>query len=414
MSRFLWLLFALVVFGCAKQASPEAAYYGGDGYGYGGGGYADDYDAGGVAMAESAPARMSAGGGGRSSKNAGGPPPPPPPAPPPGVMEAPADYPQPEPVEAQSEPTSPERMVHYEGYARIRVTKPEELLAQVEALALEIGGRVDQRYGTVITIRVPVAAFDGAWEKVIALGDVLDRSVRADDVTEQFLAVDLRVKTLRTTRDRLIELLALTKKEQEKLRLLQEITRVSEELDAFETQLRVLGELASMSSITVEAVPREQFVASARPEHDGFRWIAALSPFRRAVFDDDHRIALDAPAGLVALTKKGPFVAESADGAVLWTLRLPNDPEGTGDFWVAAVQDRLQEQFANANRRAVGSWSCVEFDQAGADEPYRWQVCLMPQGRHLWLAQAFLPGAEQVTRYGAGIDAALQTVGGGA
>ena len=40
---------------------------------------------------------------------------------------------------------------------------------------------------------------------------------------------------------------------------------------------------------------------------------AALSPFRRAVFDDDFRVRLPETDGLVTLTPKGPFVAESKD-----------------------------------------------------------------------------------------------------
>src|SRR4029079_788180 len=128
-----------------------------------------------------------------------------------------------------------------------------------------------------------------------------------DDVTEAFTAIDLRARTLRATQARLVELLGKAKEEEEKLRLLQELTRVSEELDAIETQLRTLSDLASMSRITVEAVAREAFTSGGgRPELDGFGWIRGLSPFNRSPGEDPHRVELPVPDGLVGLAPRGP------------------------------------------------------------------------------------------------------------
>lgn len=417
--RPLLCLALLVLVGCAKKsanyqsANAEAGYY--EDYGGGGGGYeldgvsiSDD-----VRMKESAPSRS--GGKGSSAPMAPPPPPPPPPGQPsPRPAPAPAPAPSPAPAPEPAAEQAPARMVHYDGYAQIRATKPADLIASVEAMATELGGRVDNLYGMAITIRVPVERFDEAWERTLAMGDVLSRSVRADDITDQFLAVDLRVRTLRTTRDRLVELLAKATEEEEKLALLAQITRVTEELDSFESQLRVLGDLAAMSQITVEAVPRERFAGNRGPEYDGFAWISQISPFRHAVFEDDKRIALVEPSGLVSLARKGPFVAESADGTVLWTFRIPNDPVGSGSFWVDAIEDRLGEQFTGFDKRAIGAWSCVDLDEAGADAPYRWQICVQPDGKHLNVAQTFYPSIEQVDRYGTRIEAALKGAGGDA
>lgn len=404
--RRVWVWWALLVLtSCAKQ-SPEAAapgYYGGD----------DSY-AGGVAM-DAPAAEMSyggEGGGGRMDKKSYdrapatstpsmpmAPPPPPPP---------------PESVVSETPAPAADRMVHYDGWTQLKVANPRETLDAVVAVAESVGGRTERLAGTTVSIRVPVLKFDEAWEKVLVLGDVIDRSVRADDVTDAFTAIDLRARTLRATQARLVELLAKAKEEEEKLRLLQELTRVGEELDAIESQLRTLSDLASMSRITVEAVAREAFTAGGgRPELDGFGWIGALSPFRRAVYEDPHRVELSVPEGLVGLTPRGPFVAESADGTVLWTMRVPNDPIGAGSFWIAAVEDRVADEFAAPARTRLGAWECLSVDEPGADEPYRWQICVKPVGKNLEVAQAWYPGPEQVAKYGPGIDQALTTGGGG-
>ena len=329
------------------------------------------------------------------------------PAPPPPPRTEPVESSVPESEPTQSAQQAPARMVHYDGHARMRVTNVDDLLKEIEEVAVESGGRVDRLYGNTITIRVPVGEFDATWKTLLDLGDVLSRSVRADDISAQFMAVDLRVKTLRTTLNRLIELLAKAVEEEEKLALLQQITRVTEQLDQFESQLRTLSDLAAMSRITIEAIPREQYASQRRGEYDGFYWVSQISPFRRAVFEDDHRIALPNTDGLVTLSTKGPFVAESPDGTVLWTQRMENDPKGGGAFWVAALADRLDGQFTGYDTSAIGSWSCLGLDEAGADEPYHWQICVQPDGKHLNVSQAFFPDPDQWARYGPRIAGAL-------
>lgn len=318
-----------------------------------------------------------------------------------------------EPAESP-DPPEPDRMVHYDGHARLRVTNPDETLDAVADLATAAGGRVERLAGRYVTVRVPVARFEEVLDQVLALGDVLDRSIRADDITEHYLAVDLRVRTLRATRDRLVDLLAKATEEEDKLALLREITRVTEELDAVEARLRTLADLASMSRITVQTVPREAFTARTGPELDGHEWIRELSPFDRSVHDRPGRVPLPVPAGLVMLDDEGPFIAESADGTVLWTLRVDNDPAGSADWWVTAIADRIGEEFANLDRRKVGSWACLALDEPGEDDPYRWDVCVRPAGRRLHVAQVFYPTPGHVERYAAGVDAALVTAGGGA
>jgi hypothetical protein len=145
-------------------------------------------------------------------------------------------------------------MVHYDGYAQLRVANPVDLLDEVVALAESVGGRTENLSGRQVSVRVPVAVFEDTFRKVLALGDVMHKTIRADDVTDQFLAVDLRVSNLKTTRARLVDLLAKATDENEKLRLLAEITRVTEELDAFQSQLRTLSDLAAMSRIDNDPV----------------------------------------------------------------------------------------------------------------------------------------------------------------
>ncbi|MEZ4240156.1 MAG: DUF4349 domain-containing protein [Myxococcota bacterium] len=395
---------------CAKKSEPEAYYgdYAQPTYGGYAGGDDDAYDAPApmAPMAESE--SYTRADKKRSAPSRGAPPPPPPPPPMQANQPAPPPDVPAEPVPAEQ---AEARMVHYEGWAALRVANPRDALDAVVAVADAVEGRVERVSGNTAVIRVPVARFDEAWQQVLALGDVQDRSVRADDVTEAFTATELRARTLREVQKRLVELLGKTTQEEEKLRLLAELTRTREELDVIESQLRTLSDLAAMSRISVSVTPREAFSQrGGRPGLDGFGWIAGLSPFRRDAADD-HRVSVDVPEGLVTLAPRGPLMAESADGTVLWTQRVDNDPVGTSTFWIDAVEDRLATEFAEPARRQVGAWECLTLQEPGADEAYRWDVCVQAVGRKLLVAQAYYPGPEQVERFAAPIEQALGGAG---
>jgi hypothetical protein len=413
--NFLWLwsaFFWLWAPGCAKSAKSEAAYYGyapapvsGAAGGYGAAAAYDDAEMSRPAARE----EMDYSRGDRKSAPMA---PPPPPPPPPATPGAPPPAEPAQPPASTLTPAPAARMVHYDGWMQLRVANPRETLESAVKLAEALGGRTERMAGTTVTLRVPVEKFDEGWKQLLALGDVASKSVRADDVTESFTALDLRADTLRATQRRLVALLAKAKDEQEKLQLLAELTRVRTELDALESQLRTLSDLASMSRITVEAIAREAFQAQGgRPSLAGFEWIASLSPFRRQWWEDDHRVDLPVPDGLVSLSSKGPFVAESADGTVIWTMRVPNDPVGSASFWLGAIQDRLASEFAEPQPSRIRAWECVSMQEPGAEDPYRWQICVQPNGNKLHVVQVFYPNHAQFERYGAAVEASLSAGG---
>lgn len=323
---------------------------------------------------------------------------------------APAQEAAPEPDDDQGTESAGPRMVHYNGFARLQATKTEELLEAVVKLAESMGGFVEQLTPDRVTVRVPVARFDEAFKATLALGEVLDKSITAEDVTDAFLAVDLRLETARGARDRLVALLASAKDENEKLRILAQIRRLSEEIDVMEGQLRTLAALASYSRITVAAVARPAF-ASQAPGQDpvGFAWIHHLSPFKRDVAYQGKLSRLDVPKGFVPLNVGKRFHAESADGAVIWTTKLDNEPLGDAGFWVSAIKERLGPEFAKTEVAAVGPYQVIRFESERND-PYRYLIGVRVDGDDLHLVEVYYPSPAHEERYK---DAVTGVIAGG-
>lgn len=336
------------------------------------------------------------------------PPPPPPPAPAGKAANTPTQptnaQPQGQQGQQQQEPAVARR-IFYSGSARLRVDRVEEQAEAIVALIKAEGGYVEQQSGNVLTLRVPVEKFRALFDQLLSRGEVLSKNLSAQDITDAYTAVDMRVTSLKAMRDRLIQLLAKADSEEEKLALVQEIQRVTEELDQLEAQLRTLASLSSFSRITLELVPHEPLAGG--PDADAssaFAWIFSLTPFNRSM-DGEGAVALDVPEGLVLLQKK-PWAAESADGARLWTTRLMNDPQGDAAFWIDAVKDRLARDFVKAETRTVGTWEVLRLESVSRPA-YAWHIGVRVEGKHLQLTEAYFPTLEQEQRYLKAVEAVL-------
>jgi hypothetical protein len=303
------------------------------------------------------------------------------------------------------------RMVHYQGFAQIKAGKTQEVVDGAIALATTAGGGLEQQYGNTVVLRVPVARFQEVFDAVLKLGDVVTKSIQAEDVTEAFTATELRLKTAQARRDRLVQLLAQSKDENEKLALVREIQAATEEIDRLDQQVRTLQRLADFSRITVQIDQRPALTwHGGAPESAAFAWIRALSPFSQDLAGK--KLALDVPAGFVALDVKKRFVAESAEGARIWTVRLPNDPVGDTPFWTRALQERIGSEFAAAEEKTVGAWRGLRLVDR-SETPYVWVVLVRAVGKDLDVVQIFYPSAGAEERHAPAVDAVL-TVGGAA
>lgn len=306
-----------------------------------------------------------------------------------------------------AEEAAPARMVHYEGWARLRVESLDAASDALVAMATQAGGRVETLTPTRLVLRVPVAAFRDRFDAMLATGEVLARTISAQDVTEAFQSVDLRLQSAKAAQARLQALLAKAKEEEEKIALLRELQRLAETIDRLEGQSRTLADLAAMSRITLELVPRQAVIGTGPvAESAAFAWIRALGPFRDDVLPRGRLLRVDIPEGMVALDLTRRTVAESADGARFRAARLANVPRGDGAFWLDALQRRLAPEFRSAETREVGGWKVLRLLDRGA-KPYVYVLAVRTDGGDLDLVEVYYPSEAHETRHGAAVQAVL-------
>jgi len=159
----------------------------------------------------------------------------------------------------------------------IRTVQLDVVVAEVDstsramqALAIEAGGYVAQVDAHLengvpharVSLRVPVDRLD---ETLVALRKLSVRVEReqqnVQDVTEQWVDLDARLRTLQATEQELLALLAESRKRGQKLQdimaVYRELTGIRSQIEQLEGQLKSLDQLAALSAIDVTLRPEE-------------------------------------------------------------------------------------------------------------------------------------------------------------
>jgi hypothetical protein len=111
----------------------------------------------------------------------------------------------------------------------------------------------DQRSATW-QVRVPVASFQKVLDHVSDLGVPENTSVDSEDVSEEFVDLDARLKNKRRLETELLELLDKRDGElKDVIAVKQELSSVREEIERMEGRLRFLRDQVSLSTITISA-----------------------------------------------------------------------------------------------------------------------------------------------------------------
>lgn len=205
---------------------------------------------------------------------------PPAPAPPPAQASSKAAAAPGKPADAKSAknagPSHRAAVVIFEGDMKMNADEeaiPKTIDAIID-IAEAAGGNLAARKDASVTIKVPSATFRETMTKIDALGGVTSRSVKADDVSEEFHDLEVRLANLKATRARLQEFLAKAGDIPNMLTVERELERVAQEVDRIEGRLEFLRTRAAMSQISVALTAKPKVApvvasgpARSSPEH---------------------------------------------------------------------------------------------------------------------------------------------------
>lgn len=194
--------------------------------------------------------------------------------PPPAVVVSGATGPR--PVVAVDSPAVRDLII-YTADIVLAIYEVDATQRRIAGAATEAGGFIATLDSQTLVIRIPAAQFDPFLARIESEGRVLGRRIQADDVTEQFRDLQIRIENLAAMRERLESMLAHAANIQEAIAVERELERVTVELEAMRGRLRFLADRVAFSTITIrfQPLPREQLAGNV-PLELPVSWLRSL------------------------------------------------------------------------------------------------------------------------------------------
>jgi hypothetical protein len=167
------------------------------------------------------------------------------------------------------------RRVIYTGTFDVVVPDVEKAVRATRKMAEQMTGYVQKMTGDTIVIRVPAEKFDEAVVSLGQLGTITQREVNAQDVTEDYEDLALRLENAKVLIDKLRKLLDRAQTVKEALEVEKEIARVRTEVEQLDGKLNRLKSQVAYATITARFVPTQEAPQKVRAQLP-FLWLDAL------------------------------------------------------------------------------------------------------------------------------------------
>jgi hypothetical protein len=183
-------------------------------------------------------------------------------------------------VAAGSEPSSSvERKIIYTATIDLAVRELAKTQQELNALIESAGGYAatfrEEKFGVGQPgcrwiVRLPAANCQRFTAQVIELGVVLTQQTDAQDVTEQYIDLNARLRNKQRMEQRVLKLLEERKGEiREVLDMESQLARIREEIESLEGKVRYLADRVAMTTVTITARQDANYFPAAPPSFAG-------------------------------------------------------------------------------------------------------------------------------------------------
>jgi len=148
-----------------------------------------------------------------------------------------------------------DRTLIYNAFFRLSSLYPDSVHQAVVAMAYRFDGFVLESTKQISTVRVPSERLDEAVKEIELLGEVIDKNVTGEDVTDRYLDLKIRLENAEKTRLRYLGLLDVAKNIEEILRIERELDRINKDIDLLTGKLNQMEHVIKYATVTVETKP---------------------------------------------------------------------------------------------------------------------------------------------------------------
>ncbi len=315
-------------------------------------------------------------------------------------------------VAPTSTPPQTQRIMIYQAGLGLVVVNVAQTMAEIKQQSIEMGGYLQEINGNAITVRVPAARFNDAISGIERMGEVSDRHIKVQDVTEEMRDLKIRLENAQAVRQRLTALLDKATKMEDTLKIEQELERVTQEIELMKGKILYMQSQVAFSAIRVDLnspLPQHQMV-----EQIPFEWVRDLadglvSGAAEPAPDAGHWLPRNArfqlPQDYIRYYERD-FVTEamSAQGMLIKLKRQDNYDGGDVAFWSNLVRRALVQNRAihiDAERDIQLNTGLTAKLLVGskdiATKPCGYLVAIIVNKRHVYTFEAWGPKPQFTT-----------------
>lgn len=169
-------------------------------------------------------------------------------------------------MQAVAAATTAERMVIRRATLDLVVPDTRQALGEIEKLVEELGGYITslntyqyERGETAsVTLRVPADRLDVALERLRGLAKTVQReSVSGEDITEEFVDLESRLRHLEAKEKQLLEFLEKAEDTEAVLAVYEHLSQTQAEMEQVKGRMRYLENQVALATVTVNLTPDE-------------------------------------------------------------------------------------------------------------------------------------------------------------
>ena len=178
--------------------------------------------------------------------------------------------------QTQTAPTVVERKIIRNADLQLETDAPETAQQKITAIAGSKNGFVvestqsasdvksSMRDTVTMTVRVPAEKFDETLDEIRKTGSrVISETVKGQDVTEEFIDIEARLKTQKALEGQFVEIMKQAKSVEDALKVQSELAEVRGEIEKIEGRKRFLENQASLSTVKVRLQTPAAFSSSS-------------------------------------------------------------------------------------------------------------------------------------------------------
>lgn len=168
------------------------------------------------------------------------------------------------------------RQVSYTASVEMEVNNTGYAAARISQIVQQLSGYVSYIYvvnsSAQITVKVPQEFLQSFLDQLSSMGKILQKSITANDVTDQLIDLDTRIRNLQAEESRLLKLYDMAKDVSEIIQIEDRLSQVRYQIEMLQAQKTNIEKMVQYATVQISLkVP-----VKSQPE-DHWRWIVDVA-----------------------------------------------------------------------------------------------------------------------------------------